>query len=118
MTRARKTVLALLCCVLTPLPAALGQMKYPPRLSGGRQVATDTAEAFLKPFASPLNVRHEGEHWTDSFSHGELLRDGFDEKLRVDPADVRMLFQGVTDRAKRGKKYGDIPWRLGMLRRR
>jgi hypothetical protein len=68
-----------------------------------------------KPFASPVNVRHEGEHWTDSFSHGELLRDGFDEKLQVDPGDVRMLFQGVTDRAKRGKKYGDIPWRLGLL---
>jgi hypothetical protein len=56
MTRARKTVLALPCIVLIALPAALGQMKYPPRLPGGRQVATDTAEAFLKPPASMKHV--------------------------------------------------------------
>jgi hypothetical protein len=33
----------------------------------------------------------------------------------VDPADLRMLFQGVTDRARAGKPYGQIPWRLAML---
>lgn len=69
-----------------------------------------------KPFAGPINARHEGMRWTDSFSHGELIRDSHDEKLVVDPDKLRLLFQGVTDRAKRGKKYGEIPWRLGMLR--
>jgi len=48
-------------------------------------------------------------------SHGELLRDGCDEHLEVDPARLRFLFQGVLDRHRQGKSYGQIPWRLGML---
>ena len=66
------------------------------------------------PFASVLNVRQE-QHWTDSFSHGELLRAGYDQNLEVDPADLRFLFQGVSDQAQAGKKYGEIPWQLGLL---
>lgn len=77
---------------------------------------TPLAAAKDKPFASPANTRHAGTHWTDSFSHGELIRDGFDQTLTVDPAHLRFLFQGVSDQAKKGKKYGQIPWRLGMLK--
>jgi hypothetical protein len=76
---------------------------------------TPLAATREKPFASPVNVRDAGEHWTDSFSHGELLRDGYDEKLEVDPANLRFLFQGVSDEARQGKVYGQIPWRLGIL---
>ena len=68
-----------------------------------------------KPFASPVNCRGTTEHWTDSFSHGELLREGIDEKLEVDAAHLRFLFQGVADAQKDGKSYGEIPWRLGIL---
>lgn len=68
-----------------------------------------------KPFASPVNTEDAVGHWTDSFSHGELIRDGFDQKLQVNPVQLKFLFQGVTDEAKTGKKYGEIPWRLGML---
>jgi len=68
-----------------------------------------------QPFASPVNVRDGAEHWTDSFSHGELLRDGYDQTLTVDPANLRLLFQGVSDGRRRGKTYGEIPWRLGIL---
>ena len=82
------------------------------RLDGEWKPLATTKE---KPFAGPINVRDSGPHWTDSFSHGELLRDGFDQNLEVDPVNLRFLFQGVTDEAKRGKAYGDIPWRLGIL---
>jgi len=68
-----------------------------------------------KPFAGLVNTYPAGTRWTDSFSHGELIRDGFDETLTVDPAKIRLLFQGVSDKNKAGKKYGQIPWRLGML---
>jgi len=66
-------------------------------------------------FASMANVRPAARHWTDSISHGELLRAGFDQQLEVNPARLRFLFQGVTDRARAGKPYGEIPWRLGLL---
>ena len=82
------------------------------RLDGEWRPLADTRE---KPFASPVNVRDIADHWTDSFSHGELLRTGFDQRLEVDPANLRLLFQGVTDEKMRGKKYGEIPWQLGIL---
>jgi len=68
-----------------------------------------------KAFASMLNVEQPGRHWTDVISHGELIRAGFDERLQVDPANLRFLFQGVTDEQRAGKNYGRIPWRLGIL---
>jgi Glycosyl hydrolase family 62 len=67
-----------------------------------------------KPFASPLNVRDVGDHWTDSFSHGELLRAGYDERLEVDPANLRFLFQGVTDEKMR-VMGPQTPYQLGIL---
>ena len=45
----------------------------------------------------------------------ELLRAGYNERLEVDPKQLRFLFQGVSDRGRRGKPYGQIPWRLGIL---
>jgi hypothetical protein len=68
-----------------------------------------------RPFAGPSNVHFAGDRWSDSFSHGELLRAGHDEQLEVDPAHLRLLFQGVSDADRRGKPYGAIPWRLGLL---
>lgn len=73
------------------------------------------ADSHEKAFASPLNAHFAGEKWTDSFSHGELLRAGYDQTLEADPTNLRFLFQGVSDAAKQGKQYGDIPWRLGIL---
>ena len=54
-----------------------------------------------RPFAGPGNVRFEGNRWTDSISHGELLRAGYDEHLEVDPARLRFVFQGVSDELRR-----------------
>ena len=68
-----------------------------------------------KPFASPVNTTHTGTHWTDSFSHGELIRDGYNQKLEVDVAKIKLLFKAVLDEDKAGKRYGQIHWRLGIL---
>ena len=76
----------------------------------------ELAATRAKTFASMKNVTQtSSERWTDSISHGELLRWGYDEKLEVDPGNLQFLFQGVTDKAKAGKTYGEIPWRLGIL---
>ncbi|MCS6860170.1 MAG: non-reducing end alpha-L-arabinofuranosidase family hydrolase [Abditibacteriales bacterium] len=68
-----------------------------------------------KCFASMANVQPVGARWTDCISHGELLRSGYDQQLEVDPNNLRFLFQGVSDAARAGKPYGEIPWRLGLL---
>ena len=76
---------------------------------------TPLADAWDKPFAGPVNTTFAGEKWSDSISHGELIRSGFDQTLEVDPADLRFLYQGVREEQRKGKPYGQIPWRLGIL---
>lgn len=82
------------------------------RLDGTWEPLAATRE---QSFAAPGLVTFAGEKWTDSFSHGELLRAGHDQRLEVDPARLQFLYQGVSDAAKAGKAYGEIPWRLGLL---
>jgi len=66
-------------------------------------------------FASMQNVTPRADRWTDVVSHIELLRSGHDETLEVDPAKLRFVFQGVLDKDRGGKAYGEIPWRLGLM---
>ena len=84
------------------------------RLDGDWTPIADSAE---KPFASWKNIRPEQgvEPWTDNVSHGELIRDGVDQTLTVDPKNLRFVFQGMLDEQKTGKEYGQFPWRIGML---
>ncbi len=73
------------------------------------------AASLDKPFALASKIKFTGEQWTTSISHGELLRSSSDEKLEMDPRRLKFLFQGVSDEARAGKGYGQIPWRLGVL---
>ena len=73
------------------------------------------ADSEEHPFAGYANVRQPYPPWADNISHGELIRAGYDETLTVDPDHLQFLIQGVTDRQKEGKKYGEIPWKLGLL---
>ena len=66
------------------------------------------------PFASTANVTQK-EPWTTSISHGELVRSGNNETLEVDPAHLRFVFQGVDAEGYKAKKYGSIPWQIGIL---
>jgi len=75
------------------------------------------ADSLSKPFAASANVQQAVE-WTANFSHGELLRTGVDERMEVDPARLKFLFQGASDDEYRGRSYGAIPWRLGLLERK
>ena len=84
------------------------------RLDGDWSPLADTAQ---RPFAGWTNIRPAAgvEAWTDNVSHGELIRDGYDQSLIVDPADLRFVFQGMLDAHKTGKGYGQFRWRIGML---
>jgi hypothetical protein len=83
-------------------------------LDGPWRGIADTAE---KPFASWRNVRPaEGAAlWTDNISHGELIRHSNDQTLTIDPNHWQFLFQGMLDRDKSRKGYGQFQWRLGLL---
>ena len=76
---------------------------------------TPLAATKNQAFASMANTEHPSPQWTDNISHGELLRAGCDQRLEVDPANLRFLFQGVAKADRAGKPYGQIPWRLGLL---
>jgi len=82
------------------------------RLDGRWQPLSPSRE---KPFAAATNVTQPSGHWTDNISHGELIRAGCDETLTIDPENLRFLIQGVSAQDAAGKKYGEIPWRLGLL---
>ena len=68
------------------------------------------------PFVSLRNVAYTGPDWTDSFSHGEFLRAGYDEELEIAPDNLSILFQGVKTGTDPDENYGKIPWRLGILK--
>lgn len=84
------------------------------RLDGEWRPIADTEE---NPFAGARNIRPAAgvEPWTDNVSHGELIRDGVDQTLTIDPENIRFLFQGMWEKDKKGKRYGQFEWRLGML---
>ncbi|WP_437277535.1 non-reducing end alpha-L-arabinofuranosidase family hydrolase [Sorangium sp. So ce375] len=71
------------------------------------------ADTKQNPFAGPANVTYEGQDWSDDISHGELIRSGHDEKMTIDPCDLRFLYQGRDPKV--GGDYGKLPYRLGML---
>lgn len=83
------------------------------RLDGSWQPLAGSLE---KPFCAPGNVVNQSTSFATSYSHGELVRDGVDEKLEVDPANIEVLFQGVNTDEYHVGGYGNIPWKLGILR--
>lgn len=84
------------------------------RLDGPWTPLADTAE---RPFAGWKSIRPAAgvAPWTDNVSHGELVRDGYDQTLTIDPNNLRFVFQGMWDKDKAGKGYGQFQWRIGML---
>lgn len=84
------------------------------RLDGEWKPLADTAD---KPFAGWKNIRPADgvEAWTDNVSHGELVRHGNDQTLTVDPNKMQFVFQGMFDKDKQRKGYGQFRWRIGIL---
>jgi hypothetical protein len=84
------------------------------RLDGKWTPLADTAE---QPFAGWKNIRPAAgvKPWADNVSHGELIRDGYDQTLTVDPDNLKLIFQGMLDKDKPGRGYGQFQWRIGML---
>ena len=73
------------------------------------------ADSWKTPFAGINNVTFEEgvNPWTRDISHGELLRDGYNETPTIDPANLRFLYQGRDP--KSGGNYSLLPYRLALL---
>ncbi|MDQ8202155.1 non-reducing end alpha-L-arabinofuranosidase family hydrolase [Pelagicoccus sp. SDUM812003] len=70
-----------------------------------------------KSFAGPTNVvTASGDPlWTSHISHGEMLREGYDQNLVLDPQNMIFLYQGM-DRHSQEKEYSQLPYRLALIR--
>jgi hypothetical protein len=81
----------------------------------GQWTPVPDADTWQKPFAGINNVTFkEGmTPWTRDISHGELIRDGYDETMTIDPNHLQLLFQG-RDPASNGN-YSLLPYRLALL---
>ena len=107
------------------LVEGLGPQPLLPRVSrrsARRRVDADPgADTYEQPFAGPNNVTFEDgvEPWTSDISHGELIRDGYDETLTIDPQNLQMLFQGRDpDSGGRLSRTAVSAWAFDPGRRR
>lgn len=55
-----------------------------------------------------------GQKWTEEVSHGEIIRTGYDQRLEYEPANTRILIQGLLLSEHHGS-YRKLPWKLGLL---
>ncbi len=76
------------------------------------------ANSWSSPFSGINNVTFDPgvTPWTVDISHGEMLRDGYDQTLTIDPTGLQYLYQGVNP-ASRSVDYVRLPWQLGIIRR-
>jgi len=85
------------------------------RLDGDWTPVPD-ASTFQKPFAGINNATFEDgvKPWTRDISHGELIRDGYDETMTIDPNNLQLLYQGRAPASD--ERYELLPYRLGLLK--
>lgn len=72
-------------------------------------------DTWQSPFAGINNVTFEEgvTPWTRDISHGELIRDGYDETMTIDLNNLQFLFQGRAQDS--GGRYELLPYQLGLL---
>jgi hypothetical protein len=59
---------------------------------------TPLAATESNPFARSSNVTFSGSAWSESISHGEMIRDGYDQTLTISPCHLRYLYHSQTYR--------------------
>jgi hypothetical protein len=66
------------------------------------------------PVMGAVNTAFPEGRWTTSISHGEMIRDNVDQRLRLPPLGTwRFLYQGIDPNAT--ASYNALPWNLGLL---
>jgi endo-1,4-beta-xylanase len=62
------------------------------RIAGPWSPLADTPST---PFASEANIAFSPSPWTGSIVQGELIRDGYDQRLVVSPCHLQLLYLGL-----------------------
>jgi hypothetical protein len=78
-----------------------------PRLTGPWTPLADTAD---NPFARNRTIDFGGTPWTRFIGQGELLREGYDQTLTINPCQLRFLYHGSTS-----GPTGAPTWKIGLL---
>jgi endo-1,4-beta-xylanase len=92
--------------------------------TGGRYIRSWTADALdgtwtaladteANPFAGASNVTFSATKWTADISHGEIVRDGYDETMAINPCAMQYFFQGRNQYSTASPAL--LPWKLGLL---
>lgn len=81
----------------------------------GQWIPVPGADSWQTPFAGINNVTFEEgvEPWTREISHGELIREGYDETPTIDLNNLQFLYQGRDPSIN--TRYDQLPYRLGLL---
>ena len=76
---------------------------------------TPLQDSFAMPFAGTSNTTFSTQPpWAQDISSGEMVRDGFDQHLSVDPCHLQYIYQGVSP-SSAGLPYNSLPWQVGLL---
>ncbi|KAH8629814.1 alpha-L-arab-like proteininofuranosidase precursor [Alternaria alternata] len=74
---------------------------------------TPLAATQQNPFMGEANVAFPDGRWSDSISHGEIVRSQVDQTLTIKPCGMRFLYQGIAPNAS--GTYNALPWHLGLV---
>ncbi len=76
---------------------------------------TPLQDTFATPFAATSDTTFTPQPaWTRDISSGEMIRDGHDEHLSVDPCHLQYIYQGRAPSSD-GLPYNSLPWQVGLL---
>jgi hypothetical protein len=76
---------------------------------------TPLQDTYAAPFASTADITFTQQPaWTQNISHGEMIRNGYDQHLTVDPCHLQFLYQGFAP-ASDGLPYNSLPWQVGLI---
>ncbi|MFC3024874.1 non-reducing end alpha-L-arabinofuranosidase family hydrolase [Vibrio zhugei] len=75
---------------------------------------TPLADTKSNPFAGAANVAFPSGKWTDDISHGEMIRSGYDQTLKINACNMQYLYQGQNPNSG-VSDYNRLPYKLGLI---